>query len=41
LLGRQNESAVLDDMLDRARAGRSAVLMVRGVPGVGKTALLE
>ena len=41
LLGRRNESAVLDGLLDSARAGRSGVLVVRGEAGVGKTALVE
>jgi DNA-binding CsgD family transcriptional regulator len=41
LLGRRSERAVLDGLLDSARGGRSGVLVVRGEPGVGKTALLE
>ena len=41
LRGRRNECAVLDGLLDAARAGRSGVLVVRGEAGVGKTALLE
>src|ERR687896_1347857 len=41
LRGRRNECAVLDGLLDGARAGRSGVLVVRGEAGVGKTALLE
>jgi len=41
LLDRQAERAVLDKLLDAARGGRSGVLVVRGEPGVGKTALLE
>ena len=40
LLGRDAEQRVLDDLLHRARAGRSAVLVLRGEPGIGKTALL-
>jgi hypothetical protein len=40
LLGRRGECAALDQMLDRARTGHSAVLVVRGEPGIGKTALL-
>jgi DNA-binding CsgD family transcriptional regulator len=40
LLGRRGERAALDRMLDRARAGHSAVLVIRGEPGIGKTALL-
>src|SRR3954468_7963715 len=41
LRGRQDECAVLDGLLDGARAARSGVLVVRGEAGVGKTALLE
>src|SRR5712691_2712081 len=41
LLDRHGERAVLDGVLDQARAGRSAVLVVRGEPGIGKTALLD
>src|SRR3979409_509692 len=41
LLGRQRERAVLDRLLDTARDGHGAVLVVHGDPGVGKTALLE
>jgi DNA-binding CsgD family transcriptional regulator/tetratricopeptide (TPR) repeat protein len=41
LLGRRDECAVLDGMLDGARTGRSGALVVRGEPGIGKTALLE
>src|SRR5918992_2304522 len=41
LLGRRNERAVLDGLLEAVRAGRSGVLVVRGEAGVGKTALLE
>ena len=41
LLGRLPERAALSELLDAARAGRSGVLVVRGEPGVGKTALLE
>ena len=41
LRGRQEECAVLDGLLEGARAGRSGTLVVRGEPGVGKTALLE
>ena len=31
----------LDAMLAQARAGQSAVLVIRGEPGIGKTALLR
>jgi DNA-binding CsgD family transcriptional regulator len=41
LVDRRDECAVLDALLDAARAGRSGVLVLRGEPGVGKTALLE
>jgi DNA-binding CsgD family transcriptional regulator len=41
LFGRQRERAVLDRLLDTARNGHSAVLVVHGDPGAGKTALLE
>ena len=41
LLGRNAEFASLDRMLDDARAGRGRVLVVRGEPGVGKSALLD
>ncbi|HEY2296122.1 MAG TPA: AAA family ATPase [Jatrophihabitans sp.] len=41
LLGRQRERLVLDRLLDDVRAGASAVLVVRGEAGVGKTALLD
>jgi DNA-binding CsgD family transcriptional regulator len=41
LLGRVQERAALNALLDGARAGRSGVLVLRGEAGVGKTALLE
>ena len=41
LLDRLPERAALSQLLDAARAGRSGVLVVRGEPGVGKTALLD
>src|ERR1700737_859795 len=41
LLDRLPERAALSGLLDVARAGRSGVLVMRGEPGVGKTALLE
>ena len=40
LAGRGLESARLDRLLEDARAGQSAVLVLRGEPGIGKTALL-
>jgi DNA-binding CsgD family transcriptional regulator len=41
LLDRLQERAALSELLDAARAGRSGVLVMRGEPGIGKTALLE
>jgi len=41
LLGRRSESAALDGLLEAVRRGESRVLVVRGEPGVGKSALLE
>lgn len=41
LLDRRSECAVLDQLLQGARHGRSGALVVRGALGVGKTALLE
>jgi AAA ATPase domain len=40
LAGRGVEGARLDRLLADARAGRSAVLVLRGEPGIGKTAVL-
>ena len=40
LTGRGAEGARLDRLLTDARAGQSAVTVVRGEPGIGKTALL-
>src|SRR6476469_6334142 len=40
-LGRTRECQRLDGMLAQARDGRSAVLVIRGEPGIGKTALLR
>ena len=41
LLDRLTERAALGQLLEAARGGRSAVLVVRGEAGVGKTALLD
>src|SRR3954463_408622 len=41
LLGRRSESATLDRLLEAVRAGEGRALVIRGDPGVGKTALLE
>jgi DNA-binding CsgD family transcriptional regulator len=41
LRDRRREREVLDRLLEAARAGRSGALVVRGQPGIGKTALLE
>jgi DNA-binding NarL/FixJ family response regulator len=41
LAGRDTECATLDRLLDAARGGESRVLVLRGEPGVGKTALLD
>jgi DNA-binding CsgD family transcriptional regulator/tetratricopeptide (TPR) repeat protein len=41
LWGRREQCATLDALLADARAGRSRALVVRGEPGIGKTALLN
>ena len=41
LYGRDAETAALDELLDQARKGASGALVLRGAPGIGKTALLE
>ena len=41
LVGRRAERAVLRELLATADAGRSAVLVLRGEAGLGKTALLD
>src|SRR5262245_4065669 len=41
LVGREREAAQVDALLDDARRGESGSLVVRGEPGIGKSALLE
>jgi DNA-binding CsgD family transcriptional regulator len=41
LLGRSDECAVLDALIDDIRRGESRSLVVRGEAGIGKTAVLE
>src|SRR4029453_7392372 len=41
LRGRRRECDLLDQLLDAVHAGESRALVVRGVAGVGKTALLD
>ena len=41
LRGRSSERARLDQVLEEVRGGHSAVLVIRGEAGVGKTALLR
>src|SRR6185312_13602045 len=41
LLGREREREALDRLLEAATSSHGGVLVVRGEPGVGKTALLE
>jgi DNA-binding CsgD family transcriptional regulator len=41
LQGRRSECAALDRLLEATQLGQSAVLVVRGEAGIGKTALLE
>jgi DNA-binding CsgD family transcriptional regulator len=41
LTGRRSESELLDELVEAVRAGESRALVVRGEPGVGKTALLD
>jgi DNA-binding CsgD family transcriptional regulator len=41
LRGRRREIDALDELIEAVRAGESRALVVRGEPGVGKTALLE
>src|SRR4051812_11667203 len=41
LRGRRPECETLGNLLESVRAGQSGALVVRGKPGIGKTALLE
>jgi AAA ATPase domain len=41
LSGRAAERRIITDLLDRARGGRSGVLVIQGEAGIGKTALLQ
>ena len=41
LVGRHREQQALAELLDAARRGHSGVLVLRGEPGIGKTALLQ
>ena len=41
LRGRHSECGLLDRLIDAVRAGESRALVLRGEPGVGKTALLD
>jgi len=41
LVGREPDCARIDELLDRARRGRSGALVLRGEAGMGKTALLD
>jgi predicted ATPase len=38
---RARERQALDGLLDRVRGGESAVLVIRGEAGIGKTALMH
>ena len=40
LSGREQECAVIDRLLAGARAGTGGALVVRGEPGIGKSALI-
>ena len=41
LVDRRTERSALDSLLASARDGMGSTLVLRGEPGVGKTALLE
>ena len=41
LVGRSAETATIDRLIAGAREGSSGVLVIRGLPGIGKSALIE
>src|SRR5437016_4495167 len=41
LRGREVQQAAINALLSQARAGASGALVLRGEPGIGKTALLD
>ena len=41
LTGREAEQGRIDELLEQAAAGSSGVLVLRGDPGIGKTALID
>jgi predicted ATPase len=41
LYGRDQERAAIDALLEGAKLSRSGVMVLRGEPGIGKSALLE
>src|SRR5712691_529121 len=41
LIGRQRELTALDEVLGEVRAGRPAVVLLSGEPGIGKSRLLD
>ncbi len=41
LVGREEERRHLDRLLRQARAGTSGIVVLRGEPGIGKTALVD
>ncbi|WP_219502873.1 helix-turn-helix transcriptional regulator [Nonomuraea ceibae] len=41
LYGRETEASVIDELLATVRSGRSGALVIKGEPGIGKTALLD
>jgi len=41
IVGRDGERAALDRLVDRARSSEGGCIIIRGEPGIGKTALLD